>query len=681
MSVHLRFSLLSNPFKASSLISVLPASRRILVYWLLLLIPALGVGIGAILLLRREQARLADRAAYADEARRAAVTARARLIAENVELLVGDVQDGLLDLLAAEPAGGGEAWLEQLEKTNPLVRTVFQCAPDGGVLRPAPGQADDDGRGFLRRFGARLRESPPWRERGAATRPPAGQTGGAATSPRFAAPEGAKSFEEQALTLADQAQKKESYDFASRQQVASNVAKVQSARRDVQALTKSNYLETGRLEAGAPALDRAVSGAATEKRDYPVAASTMAVPSPTDEINYRVAAAPSYDSAAKDAVGPREERGWLPLKIDGRLHLLGWLQPADEGEVRGVELEMAALISRLGGALPAEISLEEGYALRDDQGRVLHQAGAVARAAAAAITVPLAEELLPGWEVVAFVPAAAASAGNGGFFLISMLLVGIFVAAIVAGGSLLLRQARRSEAEAAQKTSFVANVSHEFKTPLTTIRLYSELLEQGRVRDAAQSGEYLRTIGRETQRLARLVGNALDFSRLEQGRKKYAREPLDLRAELSRLLDTQAPRLAEAGLVLHRELPAQPLPVTSDRDAFEQILLNLLDNAAKYGAAGGEVTVELAPRPARSTGSGQTGGAVVRVLDRGPGVPPEHRERIFEKFHRVDDTLTAEKAGAGLGLSIARQLARGLGGELRHLPREGGGAGFILELP
>ena len=72
---------------------------------------------------------------------------------------------------------------------------------------------------------------------------------------------------------------------------------------------------------------------------------------------------------------------------------------------------------------------------------------------------------------------------------------------------------------------------------------------------------------------------------------------------------------------------------------------------------------------------------MVRVLDRGPGVPPEHRERIFEKFHRVDDTLTAEKAGAGLGLSIARQLARGLGGELRHLPREGGGAGFILELP
>jgi signal transduction histidine kinase len=104
-------------------------------------------------------------------------------------------------------------------------------------------------------------------------------------------------------------------------------------------------------------------------------------------------------------------------------------------------------------------------------------------------------------------------------------------------------------------------------------------------------------------------------------------------------------------------------------------VLNLLDNAVKYAAVGGEVTVALAPRG--SSGAG----AELRVLDRGPGVPPEHRERIFEKFHRVDDTLTAEKSGAGLGLSIARQLARGLGGELRYIPRAGGGAEFILKLP
>jgi signal transduction histidine kinase len=343
---------------------------------------------------------------------------------------------------------------------------------------------------------------------------------------------------------------------------------------------------------------------------------------------------------------------------------------------------LAALISRLGGALPAEVGEGEGYALRDDQGRVLHQAGAIAGTSVAVIRVPLAAALLPGWDVTAYLPASPLEPVNGTAFLgVSVLLVGIFVAAILSGGGLLLRQARRSEEEAAQKTSFVANVSHEFKTPLTTIRLYSELLEQGRVRDAAQGSEYLRTIGRETQRLARLVNNALDFSRLEQGQKKFAREPLDLVAELAALLATHEPRVTEAGLVLKRELPATSVPVTTDRDALGQIVLNLIDNACKYAAEGGEVTVALRVRPTHSTGSGQASGAEVRVADRGPGVPAEHRERIFDKFHRVDNALTAEKSGAGLGLSIARQLARGLGGDLRYAPRAGGGAEFILELP
>ncbi|MBL9200708.1 MAG: HAMP domain-containing histidine kinase, partial [Opitutaceae bacterium] len=304
---------------------------------------------------------------------------------------------------------------------------------------------------------------------------------------------------------------------------------------------------------------------------------------------------------------------------------------------------------------------------------VLHQAGVIPSGAEPMLRVPLAATLLPGWEVVSyFTPAYGDSSAGVGFFGLGVLLIGIFVAAILAGGSLLLWQARRSEEEAAQKTSFVANVSHEFKTPLTTIRLYAELLEQGRVRDAAQGGDYLRTIGRETQRLARLVNNALDFSRLEQGKKKFDREPLDLAAELARVLDGQGPRLAEAGLALTRELPAA-LSVTSDRDALEQIVLNLIDNACKYAAAGGELTVTAA--------RGETGGAVVRVADRGPGVPAAHRERIFEKFHRVDDLLTAEKTGAGLGLSIARQLARGLGGDLRCEARQGGGAEFVLTLP
>jgi len=601
-------------------------SRRIFLYWLVLLVSALGVGGGAWLLLRREETRLAARASMTEAARRAAVEARARLVAENIELFVGDVQAGLLDTLVEAPGDGLEVFLDGWERSNPLVKTTFRCGSDGALLRPAGSSMGDDARGFRRRFATRLQASPPW--------------GQVLNQEAVAAP-----LMEAKAVGASSAQLADASMYESRRQVSSNVANLQSARKETQALAKSKL-------AYAPSVSRK-DEAASERE--------------VDKL-----AARSKDTKAV-AILP-DRRGWLPWLADGRLHLLGWVQPGGAGEVRGVEVEMTALVSRLGGALPAELAVDEGYALRDDKGRVLHQAGRVPESAVGPTSrVPLSASLLPGWEVVAFLTVTPTESGSGGFMLVGLLLTGILVAAILAGGSLLLWQARRSEADAVQKTSFVANVSHEFKTPLTTIRLYSELLEQERVPDGAKRREYLNTIGRETQRLARLVNNVLDFSRLEQGRKNYQRETLDLTAVVAQLLDTHGPRIAEAGLALKREWPVEPVSVVTDRDAVEQILLNLIDNACKYAAGGGEVVVSLGARPG--------GGAQLRVGDRGPGVPPEHRAKIFEKFHRVDDTLTAEKGGAGLGLSIARQLARGLGGDLRHEARAGGGALFVFELP
>lgn len=645
---------------------MLTVPRRIFLYWLLLLVPTLGVGVGAILLLRNEQARLVERGAYADEARRAAIAARARLIAENVELLVGDVQTGLLDTLAAEPVAGFDVFAEGWEKTNPLVRTVFRAAADGRMLRPDARTASEDARGFLRRFAREFGQRPPWSTAAVAQ------------------------IEADQKLLSAQIK-----DEAVRQDVSKNVAQVQSARRGVQELFKNSNSSYAQAEvppapsvavsesAVRPAPSRTLADAASNGREQGGAASNAMRSAP--EVSGLAGASRAERKAALPAAAPPtvnrarestpERRGWVPVQTEGRLQLIGWVQPAGSSEVRGVELQLAELVRRLGGALPAEVGGGEGFALRDDRGRILHQSWAVPQGGEPTLRVPLAVALLPGWDVVAFAAAPGASSGESvaGFFGAGVLLLGILVAAILAGGSLLLMQARRSEQEAAQKTSFVANVSHEFKTPLTTIRLYSELLEQGRVRDAAQGGEYLRTIGRETQRLARLVNNALDFSRLEQGRKKYAREEIALTAELVRLLDTHAPRLAEAGMALKREWPPTAVTITTDRDALEQIVLNLIDNACKYASAGGEVTVAVVP--------GRAGGAAVHVSDRGPGVPAEHHERIFEKFHRVDEALTAEKTGTGLGLSIARQLARGLGGELHYAPRAGGGAEFIVELP
>lgn len=560
-------------------------------YWLLLLLPTLAVGTGALWLLKREQARLDEQARVAAQSRREAIEARARLIAENVELLVGDVQMGLMGTLRETPTTNPDAFLENWERENPLVGATFRLSRTDRVLRPP---ANGSGGEVHRWIGTWLAAGAPWR----------------------------------GLLQAAKLESEEERQV--RKDVGVNVQQLQSARNSINEL--------------------AMQGQAMKKN---AGVNTNAVP---------------------------EREGWVPWQDGNRLRLIGWRQIAS-GEVLGVELKLAAFAARLGDVLPKDGDFANAFTLRETGGVVLQNRdygpsadSRLQKPEQPAVTVPLASNVLPGWEVVGFVRDNGASKGaGGGFFLVGALLIGTFIVAILSGGSLLLLQTRRSEAEAAQKTSFVANVSHEFKTPLTTIRLYAELLEQGRVRDAAQGGDYLRTIGRETQRLARLVNNALDFSRLEQGKKKYAREQVDLAAELTRLLDTHAPRLAEAGLALHRALPATPVPLTTDRDAVEQIVLNLLDNACKYASEGGEVTVTLSSRPG--------GGAEVRVADRGPGVPVEHRERIFEKFHRVDDALTAEKSGAGLGLSIARQLARGLGGEVRYASRTGAGAEFILQLP
>jgi two-component system, OmpR family, phosphate regulon sensor histidine kinase PhoR len=634
---------------------VLTAPRRITLYWLLLLVPTIAVGTVALVLLRREQARLVERGEYADQARQAAVAARARLIVENVELLIGDVETGLLDTLAGDFPSDVDAFLAQWEKTNPLVRTAFRATASGQILRPDANTATEDQRGFLRRFAEEFKRRPPW-----------------ATSQVPAAPSAEKRELERA-----------SDESGARQGLDKNVVQVQSARRSVQELLKVQNSSAADVSAASPAASPALTDATSratraeqsrgsEADRARVRASGASAPSSGAVAAAGKATAPAGAARAKDAAPDR--RGWLPVILDERLRLVGWIQPGGAGEVRGVELELAGLISRLAATLPAETGGGEGYALRDGRSRVLHQTGAIPKSGEPAVRVPLARDLLPGWDVVAYLlPLPESAVSGAGFFWPSALLVGVTVAAILAGGWLLRWQARQSEAEAAQKTSFVANVSHEFKTPLTTIRLYAELLEQGRVRDAAQGNDYLRTIGRETQRLARLVNNALDFSRLEQGRKKYACERINLTTELAQLAVTHSPRVAEAGLVLKSALPPDNVWVSADRDALEQIVLNLIDNACKYAADGGEIVIAALPQP--------QGGAEVRVGDRGPGVPPEHRERIFDKFHRVDDALTAEKTGAGLGLSIARQLARGQGGELRYAPRTGGGAEFILELP
>jgi signal transduction histidine kinase len=331
---------------------------------------------------------------------------------------------------------------------------------------------------------------------------------------------------------------------------------------------------------------------------------------------------------------------------------------------------MTALLARLIQVIPSEGRGDRAWALLDGAGNVVHQSGGldVAKGVKPVLAIGLGE-VLPHWQVALYSGAPLVAGGGGSIRLASVLLVIALLISILAGGGLLLWESGRRAREARQKTSFVANVSHELKTPLTTLRLYAELLREGRIKGEDKQRQYLDVMIAECARLGRLVNNMLDFSRLEQNRRVYTVEPLELTAWLDVFLEPQRIRFREAGLSLTVKPPASPLTVSVDHDALEQAVLNLLDNTIKYAASGNVVEMQA-----------ECQGTVVHldVLDRGPGVPEELREKVFEDFFRLDASLTARVPGSGLGLSLARRLLREIGGDVVCLPREGGGACFRI---
>jgi len=256
--------------------------------------------------------------------------------------------------------------------------------------------------------------------------------------------------------------------------------------------------------------------------------------------------------------------------------------------------------------------------------------------------------------------------------ILAGLLIAIFIVAIIVGGAMLSWLANRNMMFAQQKATFVSNVSHELKTPITSIRMYAELLKEERVKDPAKKNHYLQVIVSESQRLTRLVNNVLDFGRLEQGKKQYHFRDLDLGEFLRGAVETQRLRVQKAGMVLENEIPDRSYRIRIDPDAVEQVLVNLMDNAIKYASDGEELIVDLKFRKDHFR---------LMVFDRGPGIAVRHRERIFHKFHRVDNSLTTRQPGSGLGLSIARSIMRELEGDIFYEPRTGGGSCFVVLIP
>ncbi|QJY44889.1 HAMP domain-containing sensor histidine kinase [Pseudonocardia broussonetiae] len=222
------------------------------------------------------------------------------------------------------------------------------------------------------------------------------------------------------------------------------------------------------------------------------------------------------------------------------------------------------------------------------------------------------------------------------------------------------RQARESEARTRR---FVADAAHELRTPLAGVRAVAEAAAAPGLGAEERDRLHLLLL-RESHRAGRLVDDLLVLARLDAG-LELRREPVELLA----LAGTEVERLRMRAPDREITVSGEPVTVTGDPVRLAQVLANLLDNAHRYAPAGAAVAVRVGP------------GARVEVADTGPGVPPAERERIFDRLVRLDEARTAHDGGAGLGLAIARGIARAHGGELRLADTAGPGATFVLTLP
>ena len=221
-----------------------------------------------------------------------------------------------------------------------------------------------------------------------------------------------------------------------------------------------------------------------------------------------------------------------------------------------------------------------------------------------------------------------------------------------------------------KKNNFISAVTHELKAPLTSIIMYAEMLEEGWARGKEQ--KYYHYIHWESERLTRLIKNILDFSGLERGTFKLSPTCTVLSDLVRSSLEPLRVWTENSGLTLALEVAAEP-EVMVDRDSLAQVIYNLCDNTIKYGMSAEQPTLNLEIRESDSHG-------VLLVYDNGPGIPKEVERRIFERFFRVENEMTRERTGTGLGLALVKELIEGNGGRIEPFTPSGGGFGIRILL-
>jgi signal transduction histidine kinase len=295
-------------------------------------------------------------------------------------------------------------------------------------------------------------------------------------------------------------------------------------------------------------------------------------------------------------------------------------------------------------------------------------AGVTLRAGRGANGVPLGDgfvDVFVEWPAGRFADQGAAPVAMYGAIL------SVVLGAVLLAGYFLLRDVHRESETAVMRSNFVASVSHELKTPLTSIRAHAETLLLGRA-GAAATSEYLQTIVSESERLGRLVESVLEVSRIEQGRKTYHMQATRLDDVVRVAARTMEYPLAQLGFTLTINSDGTAPTFNGDPEALSHAILNLLSNAMKYSGGAKQIEMRIGTRQNE---------AFVDVVDHGIGIPKDDQSRIFERFHRVHSTETAGIAGTGLGLALALHAVEAHQGRIAVVSDVGSGSTFSLSIP
>ena len=320
-------------------------------------------------------------------------------------------------------------------------------------------------------------------------------------------------------------------------------------------------------------------------------------------------------------------------------------------------------------ARPAFVGRRWHGTLTDDTGRLL--LGGPLEDATDTAHVPVATGLH--WTVhvrtSGDATVAAAFARRRGFVISGLAIIGLFALGAI---YFIARGLAREFAFARLQSDFVSAVSHEFRTPLTSIRQLTEMLKKGRIASEAKRDEYYDLLAKESERLHRLVEDLLDFRRMEGDAVEFAFEPLDpaglLRCVVADFRENAGAKGYEIELTSNGDAP----PIRADRESLRRAIWNLLENAVKYSPECRTVWVELVE------GAKQV---AIRIRDQGMGIPANEQQTVFEKFVRGRDAKSASIPGTGLGLAMVRHIVKSHGGYMEVSSRPGEGSTFTMVLP